>query len=136
MIMKWGYLRNKDAGPKYKNEKVDGLCGYGFSHRSKLERAVCDMIWFREKVGELQCLAHEETHYLSKARYRYVADFKVQNVETKEVYWIEAKGASDGRWPTTKKMWKAYGPGRLEIYMGDYRKPLLAKVIVPDESAE
>jgi hypothetical protein len=134
--MSWQARPAGARAPKYGNEKPESLCHYGFSHRSKLERAVCDLIYFRQKVGELVCLAHEDSIYLSKARYRYVADFKIQGKDG-EIYWIEAKGASDHRWPTTKKMWKAYGPGRLFIYMGDYRRPIVSKVIVPDsESSE
>lgn len=128
--MAW-YPRRKV--PKYKNEKVDSLCFYGFTHRSKLERAVCDLNRLEELAGEIEHIAHEDHLYLSKARYHYIADFKLKRVRTGEIFWREAKGKSDGRWPTTKKMWKAYGFGRLEVWMGTHKRPSLAKTIFTDE---
>lgn len=125
----WNRSRRKTL-PKYQNEKVESLCFYGFSHRSKLERSVCDMNRIHELAGLVEHLAHEDTLYLSAARYRYVADFKLKNAHTGEIFWREAKGQADGRWPTTKKMWKFYGFGRLEIWMGEWRNPRLAKTII------
>lgn len=126
--------RSKKKEKKYGNEEVDSLCSYGFSHRSKLERSVCELIRLRELAGDLEHLAHEETVYLSRARYRYVADFKCR--DKAGVLFIEAKGFADKRWPTTKKLWKAYGPGRLEIWIGNHRRPVLEKTIVPDPGEE
>lgn len=128
------YPKRKDN--KMGNEKVEDLCFYGFSHRSKLERAVCDMIAWKEKAGEVRHLAHEDTQYLTLARYKYVPDFKVQDVASGEVYWIEAKGFADKRWPTTKRLWAHYGPGRLLVYGGHYRRPALEKTIVPKTGEE
>ena len=121
---------------KYGNHEVTDLCSYGFSHRSKLERAVCDQIADLEKAGELRHLAHEDTQYLSRARYKYIPDFKVESLKTGEIYWIEAKGKGDHRWPTTKRMWRFYGPGRLEIYTGKWQSPALIQTIVPEPGAK
>lgn len=76
-------------------------------------------------------LAHEDTQYLTEARYKYIPDFKVQNCATSEVYWVEAKGFGDKRWPTTKKLWAVYGPGRLKIYGGSYSHPVVMGEILP-----
>ncbi len=116
--------------------RVDSLCAYGFSHRSKLERALCDRLAWEEKAGVTKHLAHEDTIYLTRARYRCIPDFKVQNVKTGEVFWREAKGYADKRWPTTKKLWRHYGPGRLEVWAGAWRSPLLVETIVPSGNAE
>jgi hypothetical protein len=131
------YFRRRKNLPKYGNEKVTSLCSYGFSHRSKLERALCDQIAFEEKAGVLAHLAHEDTVYLTKARYRYVPDFRVQDTKTGEIFWREAKGGSgNDRWPTTKKLWKHYGPGRLEVWGGTHRRLMLSQTIVPVERDE
>lgn len=115
--------------------KPDQLCSYGFSHRSKLEHAVCDLIRLRELAGEIVHLKHEDTQYLGEARYKYIPDWKVRDVKSGEEFWIEAKGYGDKRWPTTKKQWAAYGPGKLEIWGGDHRGPRLDKTIIPQDGA-
>ncbi len=124
---KWPTRKTNKLG----NEKVESLCSYGFSHRSKLERAVCDLIAWEEKAGVTKHLAHEDTQYLTEARYRYIPDFKVQNMATSEIYWVEAKGYADARWPTTKKLWRFYGPGRLKIYGGTYTNIKMIEEIRP-----
>lgn len=115
----------------FNNVKTSNLCFYGFSHRSQLERGVCDLIAWEEKAGVTKHMAHEDTQYLTEARYKYIPDFKVQNCATSEIYWVEAKGYPDKRWTTTKKLWKFYGPGRLKIYIGTRAKPLLKEQILP-----
>lgn len=124
-------LKRKRKSADYNNQAVTSLCSYGFSHRSKLERAVCDLLAWEEKAGITKHLAHEDTIYLTDARYRCVPDFKVQNCATSEIYWMEAKGFANPRWPTTKKLWKVYGPGRLKIYGGSYTRPTVIEEIVP-----
>jgi hypothetical protein len=123
--------------PKYGNQKVENLCFYGFSHRSKLERAVCDMIRMQEIAKELEHLQHECSVYMTKARYKYVADFKVRSLKSGEEFYIEAKGFQDARWPTTKKLWGGgYGPAPLHVYKGTWRKPYLDEVITPNKIQE
>jgi hypothetical protein len=119
------YAAGKNAKP------VTSLCAYGYSHRSKLERAVCDMIAWEERAGITEHLDHEFTVYLTDARYKCIPDFRVKDVATGEVYFHEAKGYANARWATTKKLWAVYGPGRLKIWGGNWRRPSLEKEIVP-----
>jgi len=113
---------------KYGNIQSAG-CSYGFSHRSKLEYAVCQLIWLREKAGELKHIQHECNIHLTKARVLYIPDFKC---ETRDgLLFIEAKGYEAARWPTIKKLWKHYGPGPLEIWKGMHRRPILDETIIP-----
>lgn len=130
MSVRSNWIKRKKQN-KLGNKEVTDLCSYGFSHRSKLERAVCDLIAWEEKAGVTVHLAHEDTQYLTEARYRYIPDFKVQNCATSEIYWIEAKGFADKRWPTTKKLWRFSGPGRLRIIGGTYANLKTIETIVP-----
>lgn len=125
-------LKKKIKRPeKYGNKKPDEPCSYGFSHRSLLEKAVCNLIALEEKAGKIVHEAHEDSVYLTEARYRCIPDFRCRDVATGQVFWREAKGFANQRWPTTKKLWKFYGPGPLEVWKGDYRRPVLAETIIP-----
>ena len=94
---------------------------------------MCDLIGLREKAGELDLLQVEATVYLTKARYRYIPDFLVKDLETGEEFYIEAKGGKgNDRWPTTKKLWKHYGPQRLEVWGGTWTRPMLIQIIIPE----
>lgn len=130
--MSFGYRKTK---AKYGNEKTTTLCNYGFSHRSKLERALCDQIWLREKAGELVCEKHEDRVYLSDARVAYIPDFRCTMSDGRRVY-FEAKGYPSQRWPTVKKLWKHYGPGELQIFGGTHSRLLLLEKIIPKPLAE
>jgi hypothetical protein len=106
-------------------------CAAGHPHRSKLESSVCQIIQFREKAGELRLVQVEDHVYLSNARIGYIPDFKCQDTQTGEFFWVEAKGFENDRWPILKKLWKFYGPGTLEIWKGTHLRPYLDETIVP-----
>ena len=108
----------------------------GYSFASKLEAAVYQILKLREKAGELVVLQTQAHVYLSEARIGYVPDFMCKNLKTGEVFYVEAKGFANDRWPILKKLWAAYGPGTLEIWMGNYTHPQLAETIVPKESVK
>jgi len=119
---------------KYGNKRVTSLCRYGYSHRSQLERAVCDLVWIREQAGEIEHLKHEHRIALTLSKIAYIADFMVRcTSETKQEMFIEAKGFESARWPIIRKLWRFYGPGPLEIWKGDYRRPRLDETIIPVE---
>lgn len=128
MLSRRGFLQSKANHLKYSNER--SLCALGHSHRSKLESAVCQIIQLREKAGELELLQIED-HVKISGWYTYVPDFKCKDLETGEIFWIEAKGKADGRWPSTKKGWRHSGPGKLEIWGGTHRAPMLLETIIP-----
>lgn len=120
----------KRAAAKYGNTRV-GECSYGFSHRSKLEAAVCNLIWLREKAGEIEHLQHEFHVYMTIARVAYVADFRVRDRKSGEEILIEAKGYASPVWPLKKRLYKFYGPAPLEIWTGTHTRPTLSETIVP-----
>lgn len=125
-------MKHKKNSVNYNNQS--SLCERGHSHRSKLESAVCQMIQLREKAGELELLQVESAVYLTEARYKYIPDFKCRDIATGKEIYIEAKGYPEKRWPTTKKLWKFYGPGYLEIWGGSHLRLVLDEVIKPKSS--
>lgn len=98
---------------------------------SKLEAAVYDLLILREKAGEIRFRQSQKHIYLTDARVLYIADFEFEYVANGEIAYAEAKGYESARWPTVKKLWKHYGPGRLEIWKGTYKKPYLDETINP-----
>lgn len=103
----------------------------GYSFSSKLEASVYQILKLREKAGELEVLQTQDHIYLTDARIGYVPDFKCKDLHTGAVFWAEAKGYANDRWPILKKLWKFYGPGKLEIWKGSHVSPVLDEVIVP-----
>jgi len=121
--------QTKRVATKYGNQKVG--CTQGHSHRSKLEASVCQILFLREKAKEIVVLQVEDHIKLSDAEIVYVADFKCMNLHTSELFWVEAKGFAAPTWPIKKKLWKFYGPGKLEIWTGHYNSPTLSETIAP-----
>jgi hypothetical protein len=121
---------NEMIGTRYGNKLAS--CHYGHSHVSKLEAAVCQLIHFREKAGELKLLQVQDHIALSAAKIGYIPDFKCEDALTKSPFWLEAKGFANDRWPILKKLWKAYGPGKLEVWGGTYLRPTLMETIIPE----
>lgn len=123
------FKRRDGQEAKYQNEA--SVCALGHSHRSKLEGAVCQIIQLRQKAGELELLQVEDHIYLTDARIGYIPDFKCKDLKTGEIFHIEAKGFENDRWPMKKKLWKHYGPNRLEIWKGTHTRPYLDEVVIP-----
>lgn len=117
-------MNNQDR--KMGNSRVTGRCGY--IHRSQLEASVCAVLSNNPNVEVLQ---HEDHIYLTRARIGYIADFKCKLKLSNDLFWVEAKGYQNDRWPMKKKLWKFYGPGPLHIYKGTYMKPYLDEVVIP-----
>lgn len=118
----------KKAPAKYGN--TSSLCTLGHSHRSKLESSVCGILALRQKAGELELVQVDDHVYLSRARILYVSDFKCKDSKTGDFFHVEAKGFETPEWKIKKRLWKYYGPGILEIWMGS-RNPTLVETIYP-----
>ena len=122
----------KGQSAKIGNEKVS-LDGHSFG--SKLEAAVYQLLKFRMKAGEIQSIQVQDHIYLTDARIGYIPDFKCTAPDG-SVFWVEAKGYANDRWPIKKKLWKFYGPGPLEIWMGNHKNPTLTETIIPKKERE
>lgn len=113
---------------KYRSKRVNYE---GHSFASQLEAAVYNLLLLREKAGEVKEIQHQDHVYLTKARICYIPDFKFIDLKTNEESWAEAKGFETSDWKIKKKLWKFYGPGKLEIYKGSSKKITLSEVIIP-----
>lgn len=124
--------RRSGQSKKIGNQKVS-LDGYSFA--SKLEFAVYQILKLREKAGEIKILQVQDHVYLTLARIGYIPDFKCLDLKTSEEFHVEAKGFPNDRWAIKKKLWKFYGPNKLEIWTGSYTNPKLDEVIIPKGAA-
>lgn len=108
------------------------------NHDSALGASVCNLYLAKEQHGECRLKQTEKTLYLGKARYQYRVDFWLEDLKTGEDFYGEAKGPPllrRGRWPTTRKQWKAHGLGRLEVYSGKWQSPFLVETIYPEKES-
>jgi len=119
-------------GSKYGATKVS-LDGFSFA--SKLEASVYAQLKLMEKVGQLKILQCQDHIFLTDARIEYIPDFKCLDLKTTDVYWVEAKGYESPTWPIKKRLWKHFGPGRLQIWKGTYLRPAIAEEIIPKRLA-
>lgn len=122
----WG---GRSSSSKFGN--LTSLCQMGHSHRSKLESAVCAMIGLRQRAGEIELIQVEAHVHLTAARIAYVADFKCMDLKTGQLIYIEAKGLALPVFNIKKRLWKHYGPARLEIWGGTHTRPRLIETIDP-----
>ncbi len=116
---------------KFKNLQVksDGKV-YG----SKLENAVRYKLEEREKLGEIKIIrTQQHIHWYSQGikQGEYWPDFTCWDLVTKEVFWVEAKGYPNEKWPRNLHMWEAGGPGILEIWTGSYKNPKQSIIVLP-----
>lgn len=116
---------------KYRNEptEVDRRCD-GYSFQSQLEREVYFILKMRQRVGELEILQVQDHVYLSSAEIEYIADFKCRDLENSEIFWVEAKGFEKPEWRIKLRLWRVYGPGKLEVWKGDHTRPFLHETVV------
>ena len=100
------------------------LCqGYG----SKLEAAVGNVLRLRERAKEIFNVRRQHSVRLG-SRY-WKCDFSYEDIKTKETIWVEAKGLVIREFLWIKEMWKLIGPGTLEIWGGDYRRPYTIEIV-------
>jgi hypothetical protein len=124
---------NFRRGQRYSAQKV---VHNGIVFASKGEAALYDHLWLMEKAGRIRIEKLQDNIRLSEAKILYIADFKIYDLEIGEYIWIEFKGFESARWPMIKKLWKKFGPGKLKIYKGSYRRNgirlFLTEVIEPE----
>ena len=123
--------RHPKVNPDEKYGNKRSTCDLGHSHRSKLESAVCAILQWREKAGEIRIVQAEKHIYLSRAKIVYIVDWECEELKTGDALFVEAKGYEDPKWPIKLKLWRVYGPGKLEIWKGSHKKPYLDEVVTP-----
>lgn len=124
---------------KFGSVKVD-YDGHSFA--SKLEAATYQVLKFRQKAGELKILQVQDHMEIcgppghictSKCRIIYIPDFKCEDGNTGEIFWVEAKGVAVQPWQTKLRLYRHYGLGKLEIWGGSHLSPSLMGTIFPAE---
>lgn len=114
---------------KYGN-KITFVDGRSFS--SKLEAATYQMLKLFEKAGEYRDVKCQVSVYLTAARVHMIPDFSAVNCKTGELEYFEAKGAQTQSYRNKRKLWTKFGPGKLHVYVGNYRKLRLLETVVPN----
>jgi len=120
----------KEKAQKFKNKRVSSR---GESFPSKLERAVFEILCLRVAAGELDMLTRYEKVSFLDGYVSWSIDFWAIETKTNTPVWIEAKGMKCQKWKLFEKVWKDRGPGKLVLYMGDYRNPTEMPPIIPKE---
>ena len=113
-------------GQKYGNTRSDGFS-------SKLESAVHQILLLLERAGEITDIKQQVCVELI-CGIRWKVDFSYTCVASGEQIWAEAKGLETDRYRICKKLWEGgFGPGPLEIWKGNWRKPIMVETIIPKE---
>jgi hypothetical protein len=129
---RWGARNANGTDSKYGNRTCKGLDGR--SYHSALEASVSNWLLAQERAGEIIILKRQQHLHLFSEEIKvceYWPDFTIQDVPTKEIYWVEAKGTENPDWLIKLNLWRAGGPGRLDIIKGDWKRPKLKEHIFP-----
>jgi predicted nuclease of restriction endonuclease-like RecB superfamily len=71
-----------------------------------------------ELAGELSIIQVQPQVRLSAAEILYKPDFLIQDLKINERVYVEYKGYETPEWRIKRRLWMAYGPGKLRIYKG------------------
>lgn len=126
----------KRAGNKYGNSKIK-TPGHWFD--SKLEQAVFYMLTLRERAGEIRNLKHHAGGvFLSAARIELRPDFtwEIGDPMFPIQEWGEAKGLETDAYRIKRRLWKAYGPGPLYVWVGKSSAITLKETLIPEGGGE
>jgi len=115
-------------GNKYRNKKTS-IDGYCFS--SKLEASVYLELKRLENLNQIKIEQTQAQVHLTNAKILYKPDFKILNLNTNEIEYIEAKGVETASWRIKRKLWMYYGPGKLTIYKGNSTRVFISEVLQP-----
>lgn len=100
---------------------------------SKLEAAVFYLLDVRQRAGEISDIKRQQVVVLQdgdrSTRITWRVDFSYVDAKTGETVFVEAKGMETGEYKLKLKMWRANPPAKLEIWKGNYNKPILVETI-------
>ncbi len=102
----------------------------GYTFMSKLERDVYMHLKLLQKAGEIKSIQPQKKIYLTESRIGYIADFECVD-KNGEIFYVEAKGFETEIWLLKKKLYKYYGPARLDIYKQGRGNVYLSEQILP-----
>jgi len=101
----------------------------GRTFDSKAEASLYDILWLREKAGEITELKCQVQIHLTRAKVIYKPDFSF--IENDTLIYAEFKGCPTPSWNIKKRLWKVYGPGPLRIYGGKAGYVRFTEEIIP-----
>lgn len=122
----------KKKESKYRNRTSTGLDGR--KYHSGLEASVSNWLLAQEKAGEISIIKRQQHIHLFSLDVKlceYWPDFTILDKRTQEIYWVEAKGAEKPEWAIKLNLWRAGGPGRLDIIKGRWSSPRLVESVTP-----
>lgn len=122
----------KAKWPNYNKFRNQRTTYAGRSFRSKGEKTLFQLLELREKAKEIRDIKQEVRVVLAAQNVNYYADFSAFDVKLGEQVWFEFKGCWIEPWPTKLNLWRAWGPGRLEVYERGKDYPRLMEVVIPD----
>lgn len=103
----------------------------GFTFDSKLEGALYVQLKLLVRAGMFSELKVKPNVHLTLSKILMIPDFSVLDLQAQELIFCEAKGLETDVWRIKRRLWKHYGPGRLRVYKGSYKKLYLHEEIVP-----
>lgn len=111
-----------------KSTSSDGM----YTFPSRLEKRTYEHLRLLEKAGEIKFLKTQVRVEMTDASIIYMVDFLIYDLARSEEVWVEAKGIETDVWRLKKRLWKYYGPGRLQIYRAHPSQGcILSEEIVP-----
>ena len=93
-----------------KREEVDGR-----KFDSRWEAAYYRHLKLQQIAQRILILSCQPKVYLTDARVLYKPDFHVRDLKTGEEYWVDVKGVRTPVFQLKRRLWKAYGPGKLVL---------------------
>jgi hypothetical protein len=119
--------------PRRKGSKYGAVRSGDFP--SKLEASVSQVLGLREKAGEIREIRRQSSVKLTPF-VTWKVDFCAVLVETGETIWIEAKGVWTEAARIKLNLWRTLGPGKLEVWKGNFRSPQLDEIVIPRRGSE
>lgn len=131
-------LFNKRVSRYAKNKFNAVKTSGGFS--SKLEAAVYNLLKLREKSGEISEIKQQQTVVLQdgprNTRITWRVDFSFYDLKTGQTTYAEAKGVETQEYKLKLKLWRKLKPANLEIWKGNYTRPILVELITTNEECD
>lgn len=120
---------------RFTNQRIKGYQRTEFNGRSfhsKMEAAHYANLLLLERAKEVSNIRFQVRIKLSKAEIVSIVDFLVFDERKKKDVYHEVKGFETPEWRLKRRLWKAYGPGPLEIYSGSHTSIKLKETIIPN----